>query len=149
SFYARHNMSYWSYISAVNAAKSWGMSPSSVSVTSEGGQLRYAALFHRRGSSNWEIRPSTRAADYQAEFNAQVAAGRSLVALQSYMHDGQVRYAAVYSDGIRGAWLARNSLSPLSYALYHSYYSNAGYRNTVLTGVDGASSPSLAAVWRR
>ena len=75
-----------------------GFHPVAVSVLSVGGQLQYTVLWEKSDIGVWALDSTIAAGDYQGVYDAAKAAGRHLLSLQAYRHNGAVWYAAVFAS---------------------------------------------------
>ncbi|MCB0630350.1 MAG: hypothetical protein KDD15_11475, partial [Lewinella sp.] len=87
---------------------------------------------------------------YQAEVNANKAAGRQPVYIAAYMHNGTPTFSAIFAQYPGGAWNAKHDQTAAQYQTNFNNATGAGYLTRVVTGYDGAQANHMfASVWRK
>lgn len=67
-------------------------------------------------------------AAYQQKFNSLVASGYRLSFIESYLQDGQIRYAPIFTKESGPAWKAVHGLTQASYQQKFNAFNSQGYR---------------------
>lgn len=88
------------------------------------------------------------ASQYQQLFDTNAQAGRQVVYLNAYRHDGQVYYSAIWSSKATGAWRARHGLTSAQYQSEWESATGAGLSTRNVTGVGQGDSARYAGIWR-
>ena len=125
-----------------------GLMPVAVSVVSVNGTLDYTALWQKAGRGTWRLDSRIRGADYQAWVEQQAAAGRRLVALNAYTHEGRTWFAAVASAAASPAYRASHGLTAGEVEQQGEALVAKGYRTRVVTGYAAGAGTRYAALWR-
>lgn len=147
-FRARHGIDDAQHQAEFESARKAGFSPSCVSVVSVGGKRRYTVLYRSDSIGSWQLKSRIKHSDYQAEFDANNAAGRRPVYQQAYKHGADVFYSTVFASDGGGAFRASHGLTGSQYQTAYDANTTKGFGTEVVTGVDGASSQHrFAGVW--
>jgi hypothetical protein len=130
------------------SAKASGYKPTTISVVSTGGELRYTDLYRTSSIGSWSLHSQVATSDYQDLFDAQVAAGRWPIYASAYMHDGTSRISVVFSS-TGGPAVAGHALTSSEYQAMWAANTSAGRETRVVTGYDGAQSlHRFIGVWK-
>jgi hypothetical protein len=125
---ARHGLTSAQYQAEFNKNIAQGYRLAQVNGYSVNGQERYAAIWDKSSTSAWVARHGLTSAQYQAEFNKNVAQGYHLAQVSGYSVNGQQRYAAIWDKSSTGAWVARHGMRSATYQAEFDKYVNQGYR---------------------
>jgi uncharacterized protein (UPF0297 family) len=93
---ARHGLTSAEYQFTFDALNEQGYRPICVSGYTVDGQVRYAAIWEKRGGPAWEARHGVTAAKYQTTFDELKERGYRPVCLSGYTVAGEARYAAIW-----------------------------------------------------
>jgi len=126
-----------------------GWRAKNVSVTSIQGVRRYAALYTKSGYGSIFVKSFLSSAQYQQQFDANIAAGRQLSYLNAYIHNGKPRFTAIWRSGISGAYRAKHGMSGSSYQSNWNDALGDGFLTRYVTGYAAGSSAKYAALWRK
>ena len=96
SYVAYHGLTASQHQDRLDDLKTKGFVPRVISPVSLNGSRRYTAIYLKVNAGAWEARSFLTPAEYQAKFDANNAAGRHLVYLNAYTHDGQPRITAIW-----------------------------------------------------
>jgi murein DD-endopeptidase MepM/ murein hydrolase activator NlpD len=118
-------------------ATSQGLKPTTISVVSSGGQVRYTDLYRSNSIGSWILRSQVDAADYQDLYNAQTAAGRWPIYANAYIHNGTSRFSVVFASS-GGPAAAGHGLTSSGYQDMWEDQIAHGRQTRVVTGYDGA-----------
>ena len=121
--------------------------PRVISPVSLNGSRRYTAIYLKVNSGGWEARSFLTPAEYQAKFDANTAAGRRLVYLNAYTHDGQPRITAIWwkSPAASVVRQARADQRPVPGAV--GGQPSAGRLTQAVTGYEQGGDVRFAAFW--
>jgi hypothetical protein len=86
---------------------------------------------------------------YQAEFNANVQAGRKLVYLNAYRHGTSTRLTAIWHQKAPASFVARHGMTgPQFQAAFNSNLAS-GFLTRAITGYEASGSARFAAYWSK
>lgn len=148
-FTAYHGVSAADHQRRFDRLTARGYRPVNLSVVSTSGQRRYTALYERRDLGSWMARSFLSAADYQKQFDANRKAGRQVVYLNGYVHNGKPYFSAIFSSRSKRALRAGHGLTRSQYQQAWSANTRAGYRTRHVTGYAAGGTARYAAVWHR
>ena len=117
--------------------------------TTQGGVVRYAAVWLRRQGPAWIARHGLSSGRYQSAFNDAVAKGYRLTHVDGYWTPAGVRYAAIWERRQGPAWVARHGLSSAQYQSEFNKYVGQGYRLVHVSGYTDGGRDLYAAIWSR
>jgi murein DD-endopeptidase MepM/ murein hydrolase activator NlpD len=117
------------------------------SVVSVSGVRYFTALYDKASVGGWVAKQAIPAAQYQAEVDAQRAAGLSLQYLNTYLHDGAVYYSAVWDSDPYGGWAARHAQSASQYQTEYNTWTDAGLLTRFVTGYAVSGVHRFAGLW--
>jgi hypothetical protein len=130
-----------------------GYVPVNVSVVSIGGERSYAAFYEQKNVGSWRLKSFMTADEYQAEWNANWAAGRRVAYLSAYNHSGAVRFSAVFQQmNIEGNEATTTGRHGLTSSAYQSEYDDRlgdGFLTRCVAGYADGLVPRFAAIWRK
>jgi hypothetical protein len=127
-----------------------GFSPVNVSVISIDGERRYTALYEKRNVGTFLLSSFLTTEAYQEEFINQDKAGRLVTYLDAYLHNGGVRYSAIWNEEHKGISIkARHHLTATQLQEEFDEASGDGFVTTVLAGYFVSGQTHFAAVWRK
>jgi hypothetical protein len=148
NFAAFHGLDAGDYAGAVDDLKNDGYVPVNVSTVEAGGQLFWTALFEQVAATGWTIQ-SVPVADYQATFDANVAAGRIPIYVHGFTEMTGPHLTGIWVDPVGGSTAAVHGLSSDDYQDAFELNIAAGRFTRYTTGYDdGAGDARFAAVWR-
>lgn len=131
-------------------AKQDGLRPVAISVVSVGGDRSYSALYRADNLGSWAAKSTVAEDEYQAEFNANRAAGRAPIYLNAYMHTGKPFVSAIFASKPGGDVRARHRLSADGIQSEFDAAMAAGFETDVITAFDGANvQHRFFALWRK
>ena len=100
-----------------------------------GEQAYFNAIFRANDGTGWKARHGMTGAEYQAEFDAEVARGWQLLHVDSYLSGGQVRYASIFVSTPGPAWVAYHGVSEATHQSLFNQRTAEGYRPVVISVV--------------
>ncbi|MBA4067685.1 MAG: hypothetical protein C0501_29070 [Isosphaera sp.] len=125
-----------------------GWRPQVVSVVSVGGQRYHTALFTREDVGTYSAAGFLTPAEFQAAFDANLRAGRQLVYVNAYTHQGQPRFTAVWHSRPQGLFYARYGMTAAQYQSASAGYLAQGLSLRALSGYEVNGVHYFAAIWR-
>lgn len=146
---ARHGMTSAEYQAEFNARVAAGYRLTWVSGYAVGNQALYASIFERSSGPAWVARHGMTAAQYQTEFNTQLAAGYRLALVNGYTVNGVDYFAALWDKAPVGAWQARHGLSATDYQNTFNTLVAQGYRLRHVSGYGANGNQTFAAIWEK
>lgn len=149
AYSAYHGLDANAHQARMDALGQTGYRPRNVSVVSRGGQRQYTALYEKADIGSWQAKSQLSGAEYQQAFNANAQAGRQLVYLNAYVHEGQPQFSAIWSSKASGAYKARHGLTGSQYQSEWENTTKAGYLTRDVTGYAAGNSARYAAIWRK
>src|SRR5262245_59457461 len=152
-FQAYHGVTGAQHQTNFNSLSSQGYRMISLSVYGDPGDARYAAVWVRRGGAGWVAIHGVDSAGYQSFFNNWTAKGYVPVLVSATGAGSNAIFAAVFEQGIAGAWMARHDMmsGPESNAgTFQNFNKNARGNKMILRSVaiyGPATDRRYAAVW--
>ncbi len=147
---AYHGVSEATHVAKVTELIGQGFRPVNVSLVSVNGARQVTALWDKAPFGGWWALHKVAASSYQAEVDAQLAAGRLPHYVNTYRHDGVVFYSAIFSSASLGsAWAARHGQTPAQYQTTWTSFSAQGFATRAVTGVDAGGVAAYAAIWSK
>jgi hypothetical protein len=147
---AKHGLTAAQHQTNFNNMTAAGYRPISVSVVSINGNQQYTVLYRKVNMGSFVLKSSLTSAQYQAEVNANKAAGRQPAYIAAYMHNGTPYFSAIFAQHPGGAWNAKHDQTSAQYQTNFNNATGAGYLTRVATGYDGAQANHMfASVWRK
>ncbi len=153
-FRAYHGVTAGEHQASFEKLSGLGYRMISLSVYGDPEDARYAAVWILRSGPPWVAVHGVDAAGYQAFFNTHTAQGYAPVLVSATGGSGNAVFAAVFEQGVTGAWVARHGmLSGLPMQLGTFQYQNraAAEARMVLRTVTiygSAADRRYAAVWQ-
>lgn len=130
-------------------ARSKGYRPTSLSVVSVAGSLRYTAVYERGLPGSFSVKSQLAPAQYQKAFDEQKSLGRRPVYLNGYTHKGSPWLVAIFSSEPENEFRARHGLISTQLKAAEKAATAAKFRTDVVTGYSVGSSARYAGVWTR
>ncbi|HEX5415821.1 MAG TPA: serine hydrolase [Chloroflexota bacterium] len=109
-FQAYHGVTGAQHQAKFNSLSAQGYRMISLSVYGDPDDPRYAAVWVQRGGSAWVAVHGVNGAGYQSFFNNWTAKGYVPVLVSATGTSSSAVFAAVFEQGIAGAWLARHGM---------------------------------------
>jgi hypothetical protein len=128
-------------------AKGWR--PVNITAVSPGGNRNYAALYEKRDVGSFFVKSFLTPAEYQTQFDQNVSAGRKLVYLNSYSHEGDPRIIAIWQQQASANFVARHGLTSSQYQAEFDQRLSEGYLTRAVTGYEQSGSARFAAFWSK
>ena len=110
-FQAYHGVSSAEHQAKFNALSQQGYRMISLSVYGDPGSAQYAAVWVQRSGAAWVAVHGVDAAGYQSFFNTWSAKGFAPVLISATGPANSAVFAAVFEQGVPGAWLARHGMT--------------------------------------
>jgi Polyglycine hydrolase-like, structural repeat len=144
---AYHDRSQADHQMNFNQRTAEGSVPVIISVTPEGRELRYSALYEKKDVGGFVASQVLDLAQYQAEFDRQAAAGRTLVYLNAY-DDGGARFTAIWYSKTNPAYV-RHGLTPADFQAELDAQRAKGLLTRAVTGYEEGREVYYAAFWTK
>src|SRR5678815_3308534 len=110
-FKAYHGVTGAQHQTHFNSLSAQGFRIISLSVYGESGDPRYAAVWVQRPGPGWAAAHGVDSAGYQSFFNNWTAKGYVPVLVSATGTSSNAIFAAVFGQGIAGAWRARHGMT--------------------------------------
>ncbi len=147
---ARHGLIQNQHIEIRDRARKDGLKLASVSVVSIASIRFYTVLYNQDDIGDWRVESQIPEGGYQQVYNTQLAAGRRVVYLNSYMHNGQPFISAIFATKAGTDRVARHGLSGPDYQAAYNQFANGARRTRTVTSFDNAQQQHrYAAVWAK
>jgi len=130
---AKHGIPASSYQTEFTRITSSGYRPVWVDGFEVAGQTYYNAIFRPNDGVGWSARHGMTSAQYQAEFDSQVQAGRRLLHIDSYASGGGVRYASIFVSGGGPPWLAYHGRTGADHQALFNQRTAEGWRPVIIS----------------
>ena len=124
-----------------------GWRPRVISATSVDGTRTYGAVFTYGSIGSYQALSFQTAADYQANYTANKTAGRRLIYLNSYVHQGAPRYTAIWASSAPADVFAKHGLNAAGLQSWWNDQTGAGKRTGAITGMFLGGASQFAAYW--
>jgi len=112
---AYHNVSQATHQANFNSLVSQGFRPVNISAVTSGGVRTFTALFDQANVGSFATLTGMTEAEYQTQFNANVAAGRHLSYINAFMESGVPKISAIWDQSSVGSWAARHGMTSAQY----------------------------------
>jgi hypothetical protein len=142
-----HGASAATHQAAFNNYTAAGWRPRVISATSVNGTLTYGAIYTYGSIGSYQALSSQTAADYQTNYTANKDAGRRLIYLNSYVHNGAPRYTAIWASSAPADVFARHGMSAASLQAWWENQTGAGKSTGAITGIHLDGATQFAAYW--
>ncbi|WP_428265635.1 peptidoglycan DD-metalloendopeptidase family protein [Haliangium sp.] len=142
-----HGLSAAQHQGQFDALTAAGYRPRQVSVASVNGVRTYAAIYTYGSIGSYMVRSFQTSADYQTNYTANKDAGRRLIYLNSYVHNGEPRYTAIWASSAPTYIYARHGLSTTGYQDVWQSVTGAGWTTEAVTAFHLNGVTSFAAYW--
>jgi CubicO group peptidase (beta-lactamase class C family) len=152
-FEAYHGVTGAQHQSKFNSLSAQGFRIISLSVYGDPGDPRYAAVWIQRPGPAWVAVHGVDSAGYQSFFNNSTAQGYVPVLVSATGASSNAKFAAVFEQGIAGAWRARHGMSSgpeANAGTFQNLNKTAKNQKMILRSVaiyGTASDRRYAAVW--
>ena len=148
-FVARHGMSGAQYQTAFDTYTAKGYRLSDVSSYTVHGTPYYAAIWKKQGGGAWVTRHGMGPKRYQSQFDTYTAQGYAPAFLDAMSTPKGPRFAAQWTKGGKGAWVARHGLSSSAYQGEFDKWVGKGYRLVDVAGYSQNGQAMYSAIWKK
>jgi CubicO group peptidase (beta-lactamase class C family) len=147
---AYHGSTAEEHQKSFDSLKSDGWRPKVISVASVGGKLRYTALYTKQAIGGFEARSTLTPDEYQTKSEENKASGRHLHYLNSYLHEGKLRFSAIWAEKPEvSAWKATHALTAGQFLTSWEDAMSAGFRTRAITACEVAGKVQYAVYWTK
>lgn len=127
-----------------------GFVPVNLSVTSIGGQRRYAGFYEKKNVGGLAVKSFLTGEQYQTFVNEQVEdAKREIAYLKSYNHNGNIHYSAIFYGNIDRPQVLRHGMSSSGYQGEFDKWVGQRYALKMVTAAAKDRNQVFAAVWQK
>lgn len=145
---AYHFVSQADHQARFNQLRDQGYRPYAITVAVLNGVAFYSAAYTQLPSTSWVARNGYTAAEYQTEFDRQLAAGRGLVYLDVYDDNGVPRFSAIWTAEANATeWHARHNLDAEQYFQFNEEMARKGLSARAITSYMDNGRRLYAGVW--
>jgi hypothetical protein len=148
-FIARHGLTAFEYQAEFDKHLAEGYRLTSVDGYEINGQPHFAAIWRKQAGGAWLARHGLTAAQYQTEFDKNLAAGFTLNLVNGYTVQGQDFYAAIWEKRASVQWIARHGLTSAQYQAAFDQQLQNGFRLEMVSGYAVGNDARYAAIWRK
>jgi hypothetical protein len=138
---AYHNVSQATHQANFNSFTSQGFHPVNISAVVVNGVRTFTALYNKDSVGSFFTLTGLTEADYQTQFDANVAAGRHLSYVNAFMEGGVPKISAIWDQSPIGGWVARHGQTA---AQYQAEYDTRYAQNLLVRCVAGYESGGSA-----
>lgn len=150
AYTAYHGKTAEAHQESFDSLTSEGWRPKVISVASVDGQRRYTALYTKQAIGSFEARSFLTPEEYQAKFDQNKASGRHPHYLNSYLHEGKLRFSAIWAEKPDvSAYRARHGLSNEQFRTHWEEAMSDGFRTRAITGCEVGGKVQYAAYWTK
>ncbi len=146
---AYHGLSATEHQDRLEDLTAKGYRPSVLSSVTVGGTRRITAIYLKQAVGSWEARSFLTPSEYQSKYNANKAAGRHLVYLNAYTHDGSPRFTAIWWKSPPAKVRAQHGMSAVGYQNAYDDNTGDGFLTQAVTGYEQGGNVRYAAFWAR
>ena len=115
-----------------------------------GRKLRYTALYTKQAIGSFEARSFLTPDEYQTKFDENKASGRHLHYLNSYLHEGKLRFSAIWAEKPEvSAFKASHGLTAEQLLASWQDAMSAGFRTRAISGCEEGGKVRYAAYWTK
>jgi CubicO group peptidase (beta-lactamase class C family) len=144
---ARHGLSAADYQSAFDTYKQQGYRLEHVCGYTEGGGVKYAAIWDKASGPAYEARHGLSSGDYQKAFDDLNAKGYRLKVVSGYRAGSQDTYAAIWEKTQGPVWAARHGVPDAWYQNVFDNFYYKGYEPHFLNAFTSNSGGRMNGVW--
>ncbi|MGW7363106.1 serine hydrolase [Streptomyces sp. NPDC054841] len=150
AFDARHGMTPTQYQTTFDHLKAHGFRPVDVCGYTDGGQLRFAAIWDKSPMPEWVARHGMTPGKFLAERGHWEAHGFVLWRVSGYPDSGGTRYAAIWiKGGPEVTWQANQNLTSASYQSEFEALKARGFRPAKVNGFTSDGATQYAGIWHK
>ncbi|RBQ16100.1 serine hydrolase [Spongiactinospora rosea] len=149
AFDARHGILPADFQAVFDQLKAQGYRPVDFCAYTDGGQLRFSAIWDKSPMPEWAVRHGMTPGTFTAERAHWEAHGFVLWRVSGYL-DGGTRYAAIWIKGApEVTWQARQGLSSAEYQAQFDALRARGFRPAKINGYGTGAATQYAGIWHK
>ena len=126
-----------------------GFVPVNISVVSVNGGPRYTAFYEKRNTRGLWVKSLLDGRGYQNAVDARRRDKMELAYVNTYRHDGKLRYSVIFYGNINKPQVLRHGMGPRKYQDEFDTHVGNGFGLKMITGGGHAGKHRYAAVWQR
>jgi hypothetical protein len=136
---SKHAVSSSSYQDLYDDASAAGYTPAWFDAYDDAGQTFFNVVFHPKDSYGRASRHGLSASAYQTEMDSLVSQGYRPFQVESYLSNGSVRYAALFTRKSGSSWVTYHGKTDSEHQSLFNTYTASGYRlvNASVVSVGG------------
>ncbi len=154
-FAAYHAATVSSHQALFNDLTADGFRAKNISFAEIGSTLYVTALYDTAPVGGWVALAGLTAAQYQTEFDAQAAAGRTLSYVNSYEQAGSGRYSAIWDSVNPSSWVGTHGVSSSAFQSEFDTWTGVGLQTRFVTahwewvpsGIFSVASARFSGFW--
>jgi hypothetical protein len=143
---AYHGLSKDQHQQKFDALTADGWRPTNISVVSPNNVQHFCALYEKHDVGGFFAKSFLTPAEYQVQFTDNAKAGRKLMYLNGYSHQGQPHLSAIWQEK-SAAVVARHGEDATQFQAEFNKQLAAGLRTQLLTGYEEAGGHRFGAAW--
>ncbi len=150
AFTAYHGSTAEDHQKSFDSLTSSGWKPKVISVASVDGKRHYAALYTKQAIGRFEARSFLTPDEYQAKFDENKARGWHLHYLNSYLHEGKLRFTAIWAEkpDVSGS-KANHGLTAGQFFTRWEDAMSADFRTRAITACEEGGKVKYAVYWTK
>jgi murein DD-endopeptidase MepM/ murein hydrolase activator NlpD len=125
---AKHGVPASSFQTVFTDITTAGYRPIWVDGYEDGSTTYYNAIFRPEDGYAWQARHGLSGTQYQTEVDTLVGQGYRLMQVDSYLTNGAIRYAAIFTKKPGPAWVAYHGRTEADHQALFNSYTSQGYR---------------------
>jgi len=147
---AYHGRSAADHQNQFNGLTAQGYVPTTVSAVVDDGDLLFSALYEKRDVGGFVLSGALPFGQYQAEFDANMKAGRHLAGLNAVSNGDAPLMLGIWEDKAPKDFVTRHAMSAAEFQAEFNQHLADGYLTRAVSACDnGDDEPSYAALWSR
>jgi Polyglycine hydrolase-like, structural repeat/Peptidase family M23 len=148
-FIAYHGLNADQHQQQFDSLSAQGFRPVNITAVSPNGNRVYVGLYEKRDVGSFFVKSFNTPQEYQTQFDQNIAAGRKLVYLGAYTHNGAPRISAIWHQKAAPNFVARHGLSSSQYQAEFDLRLSQGFLTRAVTGYAEGNSHRFAAYWSK
>lgn len=141
-----HGLSLSDYLAAKTELESQGFKPRCLSGYTENGQARFIGLWEQVAADRTAVIDLT-SAQYQTEFDAQMARGAHPIQVTVYATPAGARYGAIFEKSASAGFVARHNIGVAEFTAFAEHQAKSGMRLVCAQGCEVGGNDVYTGVW--
>jgi len=144
---AYHGVNQATHQANFNSLTSQGYRPVNISAVVVGGVRTFTALYDKASVGSFFTLTGLTEAQYQVQFDANVAAGRRLAYVNAFMEGGVPKISAIWNQVNTGSWVARHGQTASQYQAEYDTQNAASRYARCVAGYESGGSARFASLF--